>query len=87
MKHVRNEKRLVRIRVTREWATNLFRGDVGIVAGLPDDVTIDNIYANEALDTIVFTLHSDSFPVVGEGQEIPIQTAVSANVEFDDPIN
>lgn len=80
----RRRRRLKRIRVTQMFATNLLRGDVGIVAGLPDDVTVDNIYRDDEKHEIVFTLHSKEFEPVPEGQLIPAVQGTSVSISFDE---
>lgn len=67
------KKRLKRVPIDAHCIADLFAGDLTIVTGFPDDVTIDRVYEEPATQQYFFILSSEKFPVVEEGQEIPIE--------------
>lgn len=79
-----SQKRIKAVKVTREVVNPLFRGDMAVIAGLPDDANFVRFYNEPRRDLLMFVFESDEFQPVTEGEVIPemsIDThTVNANV-------
>ncbi|ELY23009.1 hypothetical protein C500_21135 [Natrialba magadii ATCC 43099] len=62
---------LRRIVVARVAAADLFREDVRVVDGIPDDAEVKSTYLDPDTDSIVFIVQSSSFEPVKERATIP----------------
>jgi hypothetical protein len=83
-----NQKRVKAVQITREVVNPLFRGDMAVIAGMPDDANFVRFYNEPRRDLLMFVFESDEFEPVTEGEVIPemsIDThTVDANVRRSD---
>lgn len=77
------DKRVKKVEVTTEFVEALFRGDVGIIGNVPDDVTIERLSYNDDQDSMVLILESDEWEEIVEGATIPYHEAFSIGLEWD----
>lgn len=78
-----SEKRIKGVRMTREVINPVFRGDVAVMCGLPDDADFKRFYRDGTRDMLVFVFESDEFDVVKEGDKIPYKDAYTRSVDSD----
>lgn len=78
-----SEKRVKSVRMTREVVNPLFRGDMAMICGLPDDADFKRFYRDGARDMLVFVFQSEEFDPVKEGEKIPYRQAYSRSVDAD----
>jgi hypothetical protein len=69
--------------MTREVIDPLFRGDMAMICGMPDDATYQRMYRDSARDMVVFVFESEAFDPIGEGEKIPMRNAYSKSVTAD----
>lgn len=65
-------KRVQIVEVRSENINDLFRGDIAVVEGLPDDATLVKTWDEPARQTYCFMFESEEFPTVEQGAEPPI---------------
>lgn len=78
-----SEKRVEAVRMTREVINPLFRGDMAMMCGLPDDAEFRRFYRDGARDLLIFVFESDEFEPVDGGEPIPERTAYARSVDAD----
>lgn len=78
-----NEKRVKAVEMTREIVNPLFRGDLAMMCGLPDDATFKRFYRDGERDMLLFVFESEEFDIVEEGERIPHKQAYARSVDAD----
>lgn len=71
------------VRMTREVVNPIFRGDIAVMCGLPDDAKFQRFYRNGARDELIFVFESDEFERLGEGEKIPLAEVNARSVDAD----
>lgn len=74
------EKRVKRVRLTQEFVTHLFRGEMAMVAGLPDNATFEDFNYDPARMELQFIFSSDEWEPIPEGAQIPVVSATGVEI-------
>lgn len=69
------ERRLKRVRCTAEFVEGLFTEKMAIVAGMPDDASLEDFSYDPSRNELQFIFHSEQWDKVAEGAEIPCHKA------------
>jgi len=80
-----DSRRLKRVRATEEWVEMLFKGKVTLVAGMPDDASLENFNYDPSRNEMQFIFSSSEWDKIAEGGYIPEVDASVVEVPFDDP--
>lgn len=70
-----NSRRIRRVRATKDCIEALFRGEMAVVAGMPDDATMEDFHYDPSRDELQFVFSSDEWPEIDEGAKIPLVQA------------
>lgn len=66
-----SERRVQVVEVYGENINELFRGDLTVIEGLPDDAELVRTWDEPARDVYCFMFESDQFPKVEQGKSAP----------------
>jgi hypothetical protein len=65
------EKRVQIVEVTDENIGQLFRGNMAVIEGLPEDAELVRTWDEPARQTYCFMFESEEFPTVEQGEKTP----------------
>lgn len=71
-------RRVQVVEIHGEKMNELFRGDMTIIEGLPDDAELVKTWDEPARQVHSFLFESEEFPVVEQGEEAPVADIVVA---------
>jgi hypothetical protein len=77
------DERVKAVPMTREVVEPLFRGDMAMVCGMPDDARFVRFYNEPRRDLLMFVFESEEFDIVEEGAVIPEKDAVVKEIDAD----
>lgn len=75
-----SKRRLGRVRLNDELIEPLFRGDLTVIEGLPDDARYRRMYEDPVHGCTWFVFKSREFEPLDEGDEIPVVDVTVAKV-------
>lgn len=75
-----NNRCVKRVQLTEDFITHLFRGEMAMVAGLPDDASFEDFTYDPSTMQLQFVFSSDEWEPVDEGEEIPFIEATCAEI-------
>lgn len=78
------EKRIKRVRLTEQFMENLFRGECAMVAGLPDDISMENFHYDPSRNELQFIFSSDEWDKVKEAATIPATELYQVEIQSND---
>jgi len=65
-------RRLQVVEIAGENIEKFFTGEMTIIEGLPDDAALYKFWEEPARDVYCFAFESEEFPVLNEGEKIPV---------------
>jgi len=70
------EKRVKIVEIAGERIEEYFAGNMTVIEGLPDDITLVRTWEEPARNTFCFMFESEQFPVIEEGENVPKEEIV-----------
>lgn len=79
-----SKKRVRRVRATEEIVECIFKGEASVVAGMPDDASLENFEYDPSRNEIQFIFSSSEWEPIGEGEKIPLHEVAAVSLEWED---
>jgi len=70
-----NSRRIRRVRATQDSIEAIFKGELAVVAGMPDDASMENFHYDPSRDELQFVFSSSEWSEIAEGAKIPLVQA------------
>ena len=70
-----NSRRIRRIRASQDSIEAIFKGELAVVAGMPDDASMEDFHYDPSSNELQFIFSSNEWSKIGEGAEIPLVQA------------